>query len=79
VLTKEEKENVEACGYPHKDLPCYMGWREKPLGTGEATVIIVSLDEGELTNEQLGELMKVLQVTTFSEETIDFKIQELDW
>lgn len=57
-----------------------MGWREKPLGTGEATVIIVPLDEpDELTNEQLGELMKVLQVTTFSEETIDFKIQELDW
>jgi len=80
MLTKEEKENVEACGYPHKDLHCYMGWREKPLGTGEATVIIVPLDErDELTNEQLGELMKVLHATTFSEETVDFKIQELDW
>ena len=38
-----------------------MGWKEKPLGTGEATVIIVPLDEpDELTNEQLGKLMKVL-------------------
>ena len=55
-----------------------MGWREKPLGTGEATIIIIPLEESELTNEQLSKLLKLFRVTTFSEETIDFTIQELD-
>lgn len=62
----------------HKDFRCYMGWREKPLGTGEAAVIVIPLEEDELTDEQLGKLLKTLRVTTFSEETIDFRIQELD-
>lgn len=57
----------------HKDFRCYMGWREKPLGTGEAAVIVIPLEEDELTDEQL----TIFRVTTFSEETIDFKIQEL--
>jgi len=55
-----------------------MGWREKPLGTGEATVIVIPLEEDELTDKQLGQLLKILGITTFSEETIDFTIQELD-
>ncbi len=63
----------------HKDFTCYMGWREKPLGTGEAAVIVIPLEEDELTDKQLGRLLKVLKVTTFSGETIDFTIQELDW
>ena len=63
----------------HKDFRCYMGWREKPLGTGEATVIIIPLEEDWLTDEQLCKLLKTLRVTTFSEETIDFRLQELDW
>jgi hypothetical protein len=55
-----------------------MGWREKPLDTGEAAVIVIPLEEDELTDKQLGQLLKVFRVTTFSEETIDFTIQELD-
>lgn len=62
----------------HKDFRCYKGWREKPLGAGEASVIVIPLEEDELTDEQLGKLLEILRVTTFSEETIDFKIQELD-
>ena len=62
----------------HKDFRCYMGWREKPLGTGETAVIVIPLEEDELTDEQLGKLLKTLRVTTFSEEMIDFRIQELD-
>jgi len=62
----------------HKDFRCYMGWREKPLGTGEAAVIVTPLEEDELTDKQLGQLLKIFEVTTFSEETIDFTIQELD-
>jgi hypothetical protein len=56
-----------------------MGWREKPLGTGEAAFIIVPLEEKELSDDQLGWLENILHLTTFSEETIDFSIQELDW
>ena len=55
-----------------------MGWREKPIGTGEAAVIVIPLGEDKLTDNQLAELMKPLKVTTFSQETIDFTIQELD-
>lgn len=62
----------------HKDFRCYMGWRENPLGTGEATVIVIPLGEEVLTDEQLGKLLKALRVTTFSEETINFRVQELD-
>ena len=62
----------------HKDVRCYMGWREKPLGTGEASVIVVTLDQCELKEKKLRKLLKILRVTTFSEETIDFRIQELD-
>jgi hypothetical protein len=63
---------------PHENFRCYMGWREKPLGTGEAPFIIVPLEEEELSDKQLGRLMKILKLTTFSEETIDFRVQELD-
>ena len=62
----------------HKDFRCYMGWREKPLGTWKAAVIVIPLEEDELTDQQLGRLLKIFKVTTFSEETIDFTIQELD-
>jgi hypothetical protein len=62
----------------HKDFRCYMGWREKPLGTGEAAVIVIPLEEDGLTDKQLTRLLKILKVTTFSEETTDFTIQELD-
>jgi len=62
----------------HKDLVCYVGWRERPIGTGEAAVIVIPLGEDGLSDSQLGELMKPLKVTSFSEETIDFTIQELD-
>jgi hypothetical protein len=56
----------------HRDFRCYMGWREKPLGTGEAAVIVIPLEEDELTDEQLGHLEGILRVTTCT-------IQELDW
>jgi len=60
-------------------VKCFMGWREKPLGTGEAVVIVVpifsNLDEVE---GALDDLAKKLGVTTFSEETISFVIEELD-
>jgi hypothetical protein len=62
----------------HKNFRCYIGWREKPLGTGEAAVIVIPLEENELTDKQLGQLLKIFEVTTFSEETVDFTIQELD-
>ncbi|MEW6619585.1 MAG: hypothetical protein AB1422_09695 [bacterium] len=61
----------------HKDFRCYMGWRENPSGTGEATVVVIPLGDG-LTDKQLGKLLRPLRVTTFSEETIDFRVQELD-
>lgn len=51
---------------------------EKPLGTGESAVIVIPLEEDRLTEEQLDKLLKILRVTTFSEEVIDFRIQELD-
>gem|GEM_PF-2679391 len=62
----------------HKDLVCYVGWRERPIGTGEATVIVIPLGEDGLRDNQLTEIMKPLKVTSFSQETIDFRIQELD-
>ena len=62
----------------HKDLVCYVGWRERPIGTGEAAVIVIPLEEDGLSDSQLAEIMKPLKVTSFSEETIDFTIQELD-
>jgi hypothetical protein len=56
-----------------------MGWREKPLGTGEAVVIIIPIfDNTEEVEKQLNKLGKVLKVSTFSEETIQFFIEELD-
>jgi len=64
--------------YIHKDLVCYVGWRERPIGTGEAAVIVIPLGEDGLSDSQLAELMKPLKVTSFSQETIDFTIQELD-
>ena len=48
------------------------------MGTGEAAVIVIPLEEDELVDKQLGQLLKIFEVTTFSEETIDFTIQELD-
>lgn len=59
-----------------EDLRCYMGWREKPIGTGESAWIIVALQrkENELTDMEMGMLMPILKVTTFSEETIDFTV-----
>ena len=72
------KAKTEGGDLVHRDFHCYMGWREKPLGTGEASVIIVPLDDEELTNQQFWALMETLRATTFSEETIDFRIQELD-
>ena len=62
----------------HKDLACYVGWRERPIGTGEAAVIVIPLGEDGLSDSQLAELMKPLKVTSFSQETIDFTVQELD-
>lgn len=62
----------------HKNFRCYLGWREKPLGTGEGAAIVIPLEDEELTEKQLKSLMKILKVTTFSEETIDFRVQELD-
>jgi len=55
-----------------------VGWRERPIGTGEATVIVIPLGEDGLRDNQLTEIMKPLKVTSFSQETIDFRIQELD-
>ena len=62
----------------HKDLVCYVGWCERPFGTGEAAVIVIPLGEDRLSDNQLTEIMKPLKVTSFSQETIDFRIQELD-
>ena len=44
-----------------------------------ATIIVIPLEGSKLTTEQLGKLLNVFKITTFSEETIDFTIQELDW
>jgi len=67
-----------------EDLRCYMGWREKPIGTGESAWIIAALlrKDNELTDMEMGILMPILKVTTFSEETIDFtvgKTEEKYW
>ena len=74
----ETKDPTKKENLPHKDFRCYMGWREPPLGTGEASVVVVPLDDEELTDQQLTKLMEALKVSHFSEETIDFGIQELD-
>lgn len=74
----ETKDPTKKENLPHKDFRCYMGWREPPLGTGEASVVVVPLDDEELTDQQLTKLMEALKVSHFSEETIDFRIQELD-
>ena len=74
----EFSEEVKETEIPHKDFRCYMGWREPPLGTGEASVVVVPLDDEELTDQQLTKLMEALKVSHFSEETIDFRIQEQD-
>jgi hypothetical protein len=78
-MRKEQCKRFQRELEMHKDFRCYMGWREKPLGTGEAAVIVIPLEEDELNDQQLGRLLKIFKVTTFSEETIDFTIQELDW
>ena len=57
----------------HKDYPCYVGWRD----TGEASVIVIPLGD-KLNDKQLAELLEPLGVVSFSEETADFTIQELD-
>jgi len=62
----------------HKDLVCYVGWRERPIGTGEAAVIVIPRGGDGLSDSQLAEIMKPLKVTSFSQETIDFTVQELD-
>lgn len=62
----------------HREYHCYLGWREKPLGTGEGAVLVIPLEDEELTEKQLKVLMDPLKVTTFSEETVDFTILELD-
>ena len=58
-----------------------MGWREKVVGAdGVAKVIIVPLDYDieEIIEEKMHELERIFGLTTFSEETIVFKILELD-
>ena len=59
---------------------CYMFWREKPKGTGEASVILIPLDEDaeKAIREKNKELLNVFNSTTDSEETICFYIEELD-
>jgi len=57
-----------------------MGWREHPKGTGEAAVIIIPLDSKSRENIEydLEEILGILGITTFSEETINFEVLELD-
>lgn len=57
-----------------------MYWREKPLGKGEASVIIIPLDDmaKDVVEENIHELRRMFGSTTESEENIDFTIKELD-
>ena len=61
------------------EVMCYMGWREHPKGTGEASVIVIPLDKSKENIEYaLEKLLGILGITTFSEETIRFSVLELD-
>ena len=64
----------------HEDVNCHLLWREKPLGTGESSVIIIPCDKKaeQAIHDHQTELRKIFDSSTDSEETIDFTIQELD-
>lgn len=64
----------------HKGIKCYMYWREKPLGRGEASAIVIPLDDmaKDAIEENIAELRRMFSSTTESEENIDFTIEELD-
>lgn len=66
-------------GYPHSEK-CYMLWREKPKGTGEASVILIPLDERaeKAIHRRNKELLDIFDSTTNSEETINFSVEDLD-
>lgn len=70
---------VDKSRLPH-ELNCFLLWREKPKGLGEAAVIIVPMDDivKESYNNHLKELLEIFDSTTDSEETIKFNILELD-
>jgi len=64
----------------HKNVKCFIYWREKPKGTGESSVIIIPCDgrARESIENHHEKLLKIFDSTTNSEETVDFRIQELD-
>lgn len=66
--------------FVHENVKCYMYWREKPLGKGEASVIIIPLDDmaKDAIEENITELRRMFSSTTESEENIDFTIKDLD-
>jgi len=66
--------------YTHSEK-CYMLWRENPKGTGEASVILIPLDEGaeKAIYRRNKELLNIFDSTTDSEETINFSLDDLDW
>ncbi len=64
----------------HEEI-CYLGWKEKVIGAdGVAKVIIIPFDDEtrERIERVMDKLKELLDLTTFSEETIQFKILELD-
>lgn len=58
----------------------HMFWREKPLGSGESSVIIIPFDEQaeNAISEHFKILCQIFRSTTDSEETVKFRIEELD-
>ena len=56
----------------------YIGWLEKKGTEGEAKVLIIPLDEEmrEIIEENFEKLAKILKVTQFSEEWIQFEYSE---
>ena len=79
ILEKFFKSPKTEGQLPHEE-GCRVFWREKPEGTGEAAVIIIPLDERakEAVEKHWKKLAKIFDATTDSEETILFRILELD-
>lgn len=78
-LLKVEELLTDETKLPHVDIG-HIFWREKPLGTGESSAIIIPLDDQakKAIKEYFDILCEIFNSTTDSEETIKYRIEELD-
>ncbi len=78
-LLKVEEILTDDSKLPHVNIG-HVFWREKPLGTGESSVVIIPLDDQskKAIGEHVDVLHEIFNSTTDSEETIKYRIEELD-